>query len=351
MWLINVLVFTGILSILIITHELGHFIAARMSGIKVEKFSIGFGPVIFRKKTENTEFLICAVPLGGYVKMSGDEKDSCGGKGYEFFSKPLGIRAKVILSGPLSNYIFSFLIIWVLFMMGMPKVNTTVSRVVKDTPAQAAGLKKGDKIIKINKKSMKRWEDLQKAVYASKGDIIVSALRGNKEMDFTIMPKVESLKDVFGRSIERRMIGISPGVTMVKYNFFTAFFEGAKYTINLTFMIFKGFYYMITGAIPLSKSVAGPIKLFEITSDVFKQGATALMNLISFIGISLAIVNLFPIPVLDGGHLFLIGLEKIRNKPLSDRAEAVLTKIGIAIISLLMFFVFYNDILGIVTHK
>ncbi|OPX30329.1 MAG: RIP metalloprotease RseP [Candidatus Omnitrophica bacterium 4484_171] len=351
MWLINILVFTAILSVLIITHELGHFIAARMSGIRVEKFSIGFGPVIFKKEIKGTQFLVSVVPLGGYVKMSGDERDACKGKEHEFFSKPLGVRAKVIFFGPLANYVFSFLLIWVLFIMGMPEYNTTVGTVVKGTPAEAAGLKEQDKIIRINGKKINRWEALQKAISTSRGDIIVSVLRNGKEMNFTITPKVEPLKDIFGRSIERRMIGVSPGATMVKYNFFTAFFKGTKYTIRLTFMILKGFYYMVTGAIPLSKSVAGPIKLFEMTSSVFKQGIMALMSLVSFIGISLAIINLFPIPVLDGGHLFLIGLEKIRKKPLSDKMEAALTRIGIAIISLIMFFVFYNDIAGIIMRK
>ena len=351
MWLINILVFAAILSVLIITHEFGHFIAARMSGIRVEKFSIGFGPVIFKREIRGTQFLVSAVPLGGYVKMSGDERNACEGKGHEFFSKPLGVRAKVIFFGPLANYIFSFLLIWVLFMMGMPEYTTTVGAVVKGMPAEAAGLKEKDKIIRIDGKTIRRWEDLQKAIYTSKGDIAVSILRNDREMNFTITPKVKPLKDIFGRNIERRIIGVSPGATIVRYNFLTAFLKGARYTIHLTLMIFKGFYYMVTGAIPLSKSVAGPIKLFEMTSSVFKQGVMALMNLISFIGISLAIINLFPIPVLDGGHLFLIGLEKVRKRPLSDKAEAVLTRIGIAIISLIMFFVFYNDIAGMVAHK
>jgi len=351
MWLVNALVFAGVLSILIVTHELGHFIAARMSGIRVEKFSIGFGPVILSKEIRGTQFIVSAVPLGGYVKMSGEERNSCEGKSYEFFSKPLGVRARVIFSGPLSNYIFSFLIIWALFTMGMPKLNTTISAIVKGMPAEVAGIKKGDTIIAVNKKKIKGWKDLQKAVYSSRGSIVVSVLRGKEKIDFRMMPKVESLKDIFGRNIERRMIGIVPGVVMVKYNFFTAFFEGAKYTVHLTFMILKGFYYMVTGAVPLSKSVAGPIKLFTITASVFKQGIMALMNLVSFIGISLAIVNLFPIPVLDGGHLLFIGLEKVRGKALSDRTEAILTKIGITILSLIMLFVFYNDIAGIIMHK
>ena len=344
MWLMNILVFVAVLSVLIITHELGHFIAARMSGIKVEEFSIGFGPAIFRKKIKDTQFLISSIPLGGYVKMLGDDRNSCKGTGDEFFSKPLGVRARVIFAGPFANYIFSFIIIWMIFTMGVPQPTTTVGMVFKGMAADTAGIKKGDKIIEVNGKSIKDWSDLQKAVYHCKNAISLSVLRGNKKMNFSIVPKEESVKDIFGRSIKRRLIGINPTSTIVKYNFPTAFLKGAEYTWRLTSITLKGFYYIITGAIPLRKSVAGPVKLFEITSDVYKQGIISLMSLVSLIGISLAIINLFPIPVLDGGHLFFIGLEKVRGKPLSDKTEAVLTKIGIAIISLITIFAFYNDI-------
>ena len=148
--LIETLVFIAVISFLIVTHEFGHFIVARLSSIDVEKFSIGFGPVIFKKKFKSTLFLICAIPLGGYVKLAGDNRSELKGKNYEFFSKPPGVRAKVIFAGPLFNYLFSFLILWILFVVGMPYLEAVVGGTVDDSPAYNAGLQEGDQILEIN---------------------------------------------------------------------------------------------------------------------------------------------------------------------------------------------------------
>ncbi len=351
MWLIDILIFLGVLSVLIISHEFGHFIVARRNGIKVEKFSIGFGPVVFKVKRRDTIFSICAIPLGGYVKLAGEDRASCRGREDEFFSKPPGIRAKVIFAGPLFNYFLSFVILWFLFIVGMPSLDTTVNEVVKNMPAHIGGIEKGDKIIEVNNREIKTWDDLRQEIGNSQGKIRITVLRKDRYLQFEMLPKETETKDIFGRTIKSRKIGVYPSIITKRYNPLLALVKGAGYTLKLTFLIVKGFYYTFTGTLPIKEAVAGPVRLFEITSNVAQQGVIALLNLVSLIGISLAIINLFPIPILDGGHLFLILLEKLRRRPLSEKAESILTNIGIVIISAIMFFVFYNDIINIISRK
>ncbi len=351
MWLIDALIFIAILSILIVSHEFGHFIAARRSGIKVEKFAIGFGPVIFKMKRKDTLFLICAIPLGGFVKLAGEDRNSCSGREDEFFSKPAWVRAKVILAGPLFNYFLSFIVLWVAFMIGMPTFDTTLEGVIDDMPAKQVGLKKGDRVVQVNNHKIKSWDDLRSEIIHSEGKIDITVIRDGETLRFKVMPEETDSKDIFGRSVKRRKIGVYPSVVIKRYNPVIALMKGVERTVKLTFLIIKGFYYTFTGVLPIREAVAGPVKLFEITSDVAHRGFVALLNLVSLLGVSLAIVNLFPIPVLDGGHTFLILLEKIRKRPVSEKTEDILTRIGIAIISVIMIFVIYNDIASIISRK
>jgi len=351
MWVINSLIFLAVISVLIISHEFGHFLVARLSGINVEKFAIGFGPIIFKKKIRETLFLICAIPLGGYVKLRGDSRDDCQGRSDEFFSKSPGIRARVVFAGPLFNYFCSFLILWFLFTFGMPFLDTTIGELIKDSPGEIVGLQEQDKIIEINGQRVDTWEDMQYLIRKSKNSINLLVLRNDQILEFRITPETKKLKDIFGREREFPIIGIKSAlkVKILKDNFFVAFFKGFKRLIIITLLIVKGLYYTVTGVLPVRESVAGPIALFQITSDIAQQGFVALLNLISIIGVSLALINLFPIPVLDGGHLLFFLLEKIRKKPLSQKSEDILNRLGIIIIGLVVVFVFYNDILRIVS--
>jgi regulator of sigma E protease len=353
MWLLNTLIFIALLSTLIVVHEFGHFFAARISGIVVERFAIGFGPIIFRKKLKQTLFLICAVPFGGYVKLKGDSRDESKGEPDEFLSKSLGVKARVVFFGPLANYFFSFLLLCFLFMVGMPYLDSVIGEVTQDSPAQIAGLQDQDRIVEINGAGVDDWRSLQHLVRSSSGPIDLLVLRDQEQMEFTIKPETKRIEDVFGKERLFPVIGVRPAykVKIAKYNLFGSFYRAGERLIELTTLIVKGFYYIFTGAIPVKDSLAGPIELYRITSYTAKEGLTSLLSLMSVIGVSLALVNLFPIPVLDGGHLFIFLIEKLRKKPLAEKTENIVTRIGIAMIGALMFFVIYNDISRLTQDK
>ncbi len=351
MWIINIFIFLSVLSVLIITHEFGHFIAARLSGIRVDKFSIGFGPVIFHRKGRQTEFLISLIPLGGYVKLAGEQREEVKGKDDEFLNKPVGLRAGVILAGPLFNYLFSFIIIWVLFISGIPSLDSVVGGVIPGTPAEEAGLKKNDRIVAINGEKIEDWAMMQRVIRKSSGEPLeLTILRNGKKLTINVVPQMREVKDIFGKNRRVPLIGIKSAMVIktIRCNPFVAFYRAGVRIFSLTWMIIEGLYYTIVGVVPLRESLAGPIEIFRMTSVAAQSGFKDLLNFVSLIGISLTIVNLFPIPVLDGGHLFFLLLEKIRGRPLGEKAEEVLTRIGMAIIGVLIFFVFYNDIMRIV---
>lgn len=353
MWLIILkpLIILCVVGVLILTHEFGHFLAARVSGIDVTKFAIGFGPLLFKKKIKNTLFLIHAIPLGGYVKMAGDEREKCVGAEGEFFSKPVGVRARVVFFGPLFNYLCSFLIMWFLFTVGMPIAGTKIGGIIQGSPAQKAGLQEEDEILAINGKKVEEWSQMQSAVYNSKGGLNLLVKRGGTSLDVDVFPEPISGKDEYGRKSRQRQIGVysdESNIKVVRYNVFVAFKKGAQRTITLTRLIITGFYLLFTGEISFKEGVGGPIEIYRIASRTIQYGPTALLNFVSLIGISLAIVNLLPIPVLDGGHLLLFLIEKLRGKPLNKKVEDILTHIGWLILGVLMFFVFYNDIMKII---
>ncbi|MCM8823830.1 MAG: RIP metalloprotease RseP [Candidatus Omnitrophica bacterium] len=353
MQLIDIIIFILVLSGLIIVHEFGHFITARLNHIRVDEFAIGFGKPIFRKKFKETFFLICMIPLGGYVKLAGDDRYRFKGGNDEFLSKPAGIRARVVIAGPLFNYLFSFIIFWFIFIIGMPYLDNVIGGVMDNSPAQRIGLKAGDRVLEVNGRKVNTWTDIQGFIRKSKDDIELIILRGDERLNFKIKPEYKEIKDIFGREKSLPIIGIKSSMEIkeVKENFFVAFIKAFNRTVELTIFIFQGLYYTIVGVIPFKESLAGPITIFKLTSSTAKEGVVALLHLVGVIGISLSIVNLFPIPVLDGGYLPLLFLEKIRKKPLSEKAEYILTRLGMVLIGVLVILAFYSDILRIFSSK
>lgn len=347
MAIINILIFTVVLAFLILTHELGHFIAARLCGVKVDRFAIGFGPVVYKKQLKETLLLIHAIPFGGYVSMAGEHRATSSGQKHEFYSKPVGLRALVVFFGPMFNYLISFLLLWFLFIVGMPQLGNLVGGIVEDSPAQAAGFQEDDRIIKINDNVIEDWKDIQKSVENLEGTLTFTVERDEKQITLVVTAKPTASEDMYKQKVKKRKIGIYPGeVNSVKYGFFMAGIKGGERVWDLTKMTLKGFYLMITGKLSAREGLAGPIDIFRITSDTAKTGGfLAILHLIALLGVSLAIVNLFPVPVLDGGHLLFFLFEKIRGKPLTDKVETILFKIGWSLLITLMVFVIYNDIM------
>jgi len=348
-------IFILILSLLIIVHEFGHFIIARRNGVRVEQFSLGFGPQIFKKKKGDTEYSLSLIPLGGYVKMAGDNQSEYRGKPDEYLSKPCGKRFQIIFFGPFLNYILGFLFFWAVLFFGYPSLTTKVGGLIDGYGAKDAGLQVGDKIVAVDGKKVILWEDLQRKIQErkTKSSVALDVLRDNQELKFDVPIKDKIIGTQLGEKRALGIIGIAPfdEIIEVKHGFFASAFLGFGKTINLTALTYKGLWMLASGKMSMRESMTGPLGIFFITSSAAKLGVIALMHLIAVLSISLAIFNLLPLPILDGGHLFLLGLEKLRRKSLGIKAEEIVNNVGFTLIISLALFVTYNDILRLYGDK
>ncbi len=347
----NIMTFVIVLAVLIFVHELGHFIAAKLFNIGVERFSLGFGPRLFGKKIGYTDYRVSLVPLGGYVKLVGEEPDEeippePWGKEHSFRLKPLWQRTIVVIAGPLFNVLLAFILFWAVFSFyGEPFLGTKISSVQKGSPAEKAGLRAGDKVISVNGIRVSSWDELSKAIRESKTETLTIVVqRGNKRLSYNIRPKIMTIKNIFGDKIKSRIIGITAAseVAYRHYPFYTAFWKGILHTERVTKLTVVSFIKLVEGKIPL-KTLGGPIMIYKATSEQAQAGMMALLSFVALISINLAIINVLPIPVLDGGHLFFFLIEAITGKPVSDRKKEIAQQVGIVILVLLMAFVFYND--------
>ncbi|MFH1519172.1 MAG: RIP metalloprotease RseP [Candidatus Omnitrophota bacterium] len=342
----NILIVAVIFSALIVIHEFGHYLIAKRSGVKVEKFALGFGPVLFKLKGKETEFLFCAFPLGGYVKLAGDTRSEHKGFGYEFLSKPIGVRSKIVFAGPMFNYLLALILFCIIATIGFPYPDSVVGSVLKDYPAETAGVKAGDRVLAVDGKKVENWADMAAIIYRAKDKVKLRIEREGKITSLDIALCQKEITDDFGKKKDVSIVGIaaSSEVKIVKYGFPQNLIKGAEALLNLTFLVIKGFILMILGIIPFKEAVAGPVGIYYITSEMVKIGIVATLHLVAALSVSLAVINLFPIPVLDGGHLLFFFLEKLRGTPLSERTEEALTRLGFGFLILLIAFVFYNDI-------
>ena len=353
--MIATLVFILILSLLIIVHEFGHFIAARRAGVRVEEFSLGFGPQLFKKMIGNTKYSLSLIPLGGYVKMSGDNLSECKGNSDEYFSKSPGKRFQIIFCGPLLNYILGFLFFWIILFVGYPTLTTKVGGLIEGYGAKDAGLQVADKIIAINGQHVDSWEDLQNQIQKNKtsDSIELLLIRNEQKLKFNVAIKNRVLDNQLGEKKTLGIIGITPfdEVLEVRHGLFESAYLGLKKTFDLTVMTYKGIWRLVSGKMSMRDSMAGPLGIFFITSKAAKLGLIAVMHLVAVLSVSLAVFNLLPLPILDGGHIFLLGLEKLRKKTLGIKAEQIVNNIGVSLMIMLALFVTYNDILRLYGEK
>ncbi|MGE5308872.1 MAG: RIP metalloprotease RseP [Deltaproteobacteria bacterium] len=343
-WLLKALV---ALSVLIVVHEWGHFIAARRSGVKVEVFSIGFGKVLFSRKRNGTEFAVSAVPLGGYVKLAGDTAEEYKGKPEEFLAKKAATRAKIIVFGPLMNYVLGFLFLSFVFFLGFPKLATKVGDVKPAMGAASAGIRAGDVITDVDGKKVETWDNLQTMIRGATGKdkLQIGLQRGGQRVELSV-PLMQGIgQDELMQKKTVPQIGIIPDVDerkIVKLGFFRSFWEGARETLRITGLTYKGLWYMIIRRMPASESVTGPVGIF----DLFKHARSLaeFLLLSAIISISLALFNILPIPILDGGHLFFLALEKVRGKPISKKTEDLILRIALSLLIAVAVLVTLNDL-------
>ncbi len=337
-----------VLSALIFFHELGHYTAARILGVYVEVFSIGFGRKVASFRWLNTEWRIAMIPLGGYVKMKGQEdldpaKSSSDEDSYN--SKTPLQRIVILLAGPAANFLLAFVLYLAIGFGGPQTLSPVVGEVLKESPAAEAGLQKNDRIVAINGVSIETWEAMAEAIKNAHGTIDVTVERGHYIEHLHITPKISETENMFKEKVQRKMIGISSaGVT---HTLDLGFTESLEYAANETYkaslLIFKGVQKLITGDIP-AKELGGVVSIVQITSDASKVGWMALLFFSALISVNLGILNLLPIPALDGGHIMFNLYEMITRRVPSETVLVNLTIAGWVLLLGLMSLGLYNDI-------
>ena len=344
----GILVALLVLSVLIFFHELGHFTAARFFGVQVDVFSIGFGKKIYSKMIGKTEWSISAIPLGGYVKMKGQDDTDPTNISYDddsYNSKKPWQRIIILLAGPFANFLMAFLLYLAISYMGVPKLLAYVGEVGKDTPAYQAGLQKEDKIVQINGNNILYWENIGKHINESKNDITLIVEREKILITLQLKPKVIDDQNIFGEKITRRIIGISPldKRTTVYYGFIDGFGYAWEETKRASLLIFQSVQKLITGVVSTDK-LGGIITIVDVTAQASSAGLLSLFFFTALISVNLGVLNLLPIPALDGGHIMFNLYEMLRGKAPSDNAMYYITLVGWAMLISLMLLGLYNDV-------
>ena len=436
--------FVVVLGVLIIVHELGHFFMARLAGVGVERFSIGFGPVLWRFRGRETEYCLSLIPMGGYVKMMGDDENPLeGGKAgaidpaKAFNHKPLIARFLIVFAGPAMNFVLAVLIAALMFTtIGRPVAPAVVGRVTEGGPAAQAGLTTGERIVAVDGRPVQYWEDLARVVQSAAGrtlqvtmrgaaaertvaltpvqakrkdlfgddqtvweigavpyipaaigdtiagdpadkaglkpgDVVVAVearpvlswdelaerihqragqptrlevKRGSEALSLTVTPRKGKIPGPDGKEMEVGLVGIRPGgaATMVRSNPVSALWEGLAWSGDVTVKTAVGLYKIVVGQLDRS-NIGGPIQIAKTAGEQARQGIVSLALFTAVISINLFLLNLLPVPMLDGGHLLFFAFEAVLGRPLSVRKREVAQQVGFALLMLLMVFAFYND--------
>lgn len=436
-----------LLGILVFVHELGHFIFAKIMNVKVLKFSLGFGPRLIGTKRGETEYLVSAVPLGGYVKMLGEDAEgeiADEEKARAFNFQPVWRRALIILSGPVFNLFFAAFVFILVFISGVPVPRPDVGKIAENSPSASAGLMTGDTILEINGKVIRSWDEVEASVYESRGEALqftvnregeirklvvkpenkseenlfgekrkvwyigatsllypvigevikgtpaekaglnkgdrvleiegnvlrtwqdmTSVVHGNPSrplkfrmqrgqniMDITITPEKSTVRMPGGEEKTIGLIGVRPeGNDFIKrFGFPAAISLGLQKTWEVSVLTVISVIKLIERIIP-AETIGGPILIFQMAGEQAAQGPLSFFTFMAIISINLGVLNILPIPILDGGHMLFLGIEAIRRKPLSEKVMVIAQKAGLAVIVSLMLFAFYNDIMRLITGK
>lgn len=436
-----------LLGILIFVHELGHFLFAKLMSVKVLKFSLGFGPRLLGKRYGETEYLISAIPLGGFVKMLGEEQDDEISdeereRAYNF--QPVWKRFFIVISGPIFNLIFAAFVFVLLLLSGVPVPYPDVGKVYDKSPAAKAGLMTGDRVLSINGKTIQSWDEIDVSVDEDPGKALLFKVKRKEEViEISVTPQKKYEKNIFGENKEVWDIGISPllypeigevmkgsraekaglkkgdriieigGITLKTWQDMTEIIHnnperplvfkvkrdgrlmeltitperstfkpigekekeigligikpagndfirrygpakalsiGMKKTWNISVLTVVSIVKLIQRVIP-AETIGGPIQIFQMAGQQAAHGPLSFFIFMAIISINLGVLNLLPIPILDGGHILFLGIEAVRRKPLTEKVMTIAQRVGLAIIITLMVFAFYNDIMRLITGK
>ncbi len=349
-WLPGLVLF----GVLIAIHEFGHFLACRLMRVRVEKFSIGFGPELFKIQGQETLYTISLLPLGGFVKPAGEQiSETENGKPQpgDYLAASVGARIFIVCAGVMMNYLLAYALFAIFFAMPHTVPANVIGEIQKDSPAAIAGLLKGDRILSVDGKAVKTFSDIKDKIVASTAsDLNFEIERQNAAIqNVAIHPKVIERKDLFGKVAKERVIGFLPDQTVTiheQYQLGEAFTHALLFELNYAVMSHRAIFYLATGQMS-PKNLSGPVGIVKMSGDAAKQGVLAIIFLAAILSTGLAVFNLLPFPALDGGHLVFLIFEAIFKKPVSLKVQEKAATAGFILLMGLMVIVFYNDLVNL----
>jgi regulator of sigma E protease len=346
--------FLLVLSVVVFVHEFGHYWVARRNGVRIEVFSIGFGPELFgRNDRHGTRWKFSLIPLGGYVKMLGDADAASAtidlGHARDpdsFPSKSVWQRMAIVVAGPMANFVFAIVALALLFaVVGRPFTPPEIGTVQPESPAAAAGLLPGDRITAVDGTAIQSFEDLQALVRGSAGTpLLFTIARDGEAREFTVTPAASEIEDRFGNRHQVGLIGVSrAGVEYRRSNPLLALFEATAETGRMIGGTLYALGEMIVGSRG-TQELGGPLRIAQMSGQIAQDGFVPALWFTAVLSINLGLINLFPIPMLDGGHLLLYSIEAARGRPLTERSQEIAFRFGLAMVLSLMVFATWNDL-------
>ena len=346
----TVLAFISALGILVFVHEFGHFLAAKRLGVKVLRFSIGFGPVIWSRRSGDTEYALSVLPLGGYVKMLGDDdvEEAAGEPEHAFSTQSRLRRAIIVLAGPAMNFLFAFVAYSVMFSaigVEMTSTKPVVGGLQSGSAADKAGLQVDDRVLTVDGKAVDTWEAFARSVLDSGGKQLALQLeREGKSITVQVTPELKQARTIFGEPESVYRIGVEAGKEWRQdVGRVEAVGMAAQQTWSMSVVVAQGLFLMVRGRVPLGE-LGGPIAIARAAGQQARAGARHFFSMLAFLSINLGVLNLLPIPALDGGHLALLSVEGALRRSIAPRAREIAQQVGVFLLLSLMVFVFYNDI-------
>lgn len=347
--MVSILSVIVLLGVLIFVHELGHFLTAKFAGVGVLKFSLGFGPRIIGKKVGETEYLLSLIPLGGYVKLLGEsEEDSVNAadQARSFVVQPIWKKVLIVATGPIFNFLLALVIFTFVQMWGMPVLLSKIGTVQEGSAAMKAGLLKADTITAIDGKEISRWTDMAEIISESNGKVLgLTVARGGISQRISVTPTLFKVKNLFGEEVDSYKIGISPSyeTRIERLDPFSALIEGAKQTWVVSKLTLMSVVKMVQGVIS-PKTLGGPIMIAQLAGAQVREGVIPFLLFMAMLSINLAVLNLLPIPILDGGHLFFYLIEAVTGREISIKWRERAQQVGFALLIILMVFVLIMDL-------
>ncbi len=353
--MITVLSAVVVLGVLIFVHELGHFLVAKRAGVGVTTFSLGFGPKLLGFTKGGTEYRLSAIPLGGFVRMVGEHSDeelAPEDVPIAFTHKPVGWRLAIVAAGPVANLIFAVLVYYLIIAgWGLPTLTARVGGVAPGEPAAVAGVMKDDLVVAVGDRPVRRWGDMASAILNSGGQPVrLTLLREGREISLTLQPRTVTVKDIFGEEHRVYRVGIlSSGEAVIQR---VGPLEAARLALEKSYtageLIVLSVVKLFEGKVALD-NLGGPIQIGQAAGQAARMGLVEFLSLMAILSVNLAILNLLPIPALDGGHVFFFVWEAVTRKPVPVALRERAQQVGVALLIMLMGFVIYNDIARLVT--